>query len=42
VYSTYLFGELDDSGSRIEVDAGGNAYVVGTTGSEFFPILAPF
>jgi hypothetical protein len=42
VYSTYLFGELDDGGNAIAIDATGNAYVVGTTTSQFFPILDPF
>jgi hypothetical protein len=42
VYSTYLFGELDDAGSRIAVDGAGNAYVVGTTVSGAFPILDAF
>jgi hypothetical protein len=42
VYSTYLFGELDDAGSRIAVDRGGNAYVVGTTNSSYFPIVDAF
>ena len=42
VYSTYLFGEGDDSGSRIAVDDAGNAYVVGTTSSRFFPIVDAF
>ena len=42
VYSTYLYGELDDGGSGVAVDAAGNAYVVGTTGSQFFPILDAF
>src|SRR6185503_11780886 len=42
VYSTYLFGELDDSGSRIAVDGAGYAYVVGTTNSSYFPILDAF
>ena len=42
VYSTYLYGEGDDSGSRIAVDAAGNAYVVGTTSSLFFPIADAF
>jgi hypothetical protein len=42
VYSTYLFGELDDGGSRIAVDGGGNAYVVGTTNSAYFPIVDAF
>ena len=42
VYSTYLFGELDDAGSRIAVDRAGNAYVVGTTNSSYFPIVDAF
>jgi hypothetical protein len=42
VYSTYLYGELDDSGEAIAVDGAGNAYVVGTTVSLYFPILAAF
>jgi hypothetical protein len=42
VYSTYLYGELDDAGNAIAVDAAGSAYVIGTTGSQFFPILDPF
>ena len=42
VYSTYLYGEGDDSGSGIAVDAAGNAYVVGTTSSLFFPVLDAF
>src|SRR6185369_7965611 len=39
VWSTYLYGELDDGGSGIAVDGAGNAYVVGTTNSWFFPVL---
>ena len=42
VYSTYLFGELDDAGSRIAVDRAGNSYVVGTTNSSYFPIVDAF
>jgi len=42
VYSTYLFGELDEAGSRIAVDRAGNAYVVGTTNSSYFPIVDAF
>jgi len=42
VYSTYLFGELDDAGARIAVDPAGNAYVVGTTNSSYFPIVDAF
>jgi hypothetical protein len=42
VYSTYLFGELDDAGSRIAVDAAGHAHVVGATNSANFPIVGAF
>ncbi len=42
VYSTYLYGEGDDGGTKIAVDAGGNAYVVGTTSSLFFPVRDAF
>ena len=38
IYSTYLGGGLDDFGSGIAVDAGGNAYVTGNTTSVDFPI----
>ncbi|WP_353750715.1 HYR domain-containing protein [Peribacillus frigoritolerans] len=37
VYSTYLGGIGFDQGSAIAVDAGGNAYVTGETGSTNFP-----
>ncbi|MGH2359940.1 MAG: SBBP repeat-containing protein [bacterium] len=37
VYSTYLGGTGDDSGNGIVVDAAGNAYVTGSTGSTNFP-----
>ena len=37
VYSTYLGGNLGDVGSGIAVDASGNAYVTGVTGSTNFP-----
>ncbi|HET6854163.1 MAG TPA: SBBP repeat-containing protein, partial [Pyrinomonadaceae bacterium] len=42
VYSTYLGGDSSDSCSAIAVDAGGSAYVTGTTSSPNFPIVAPF
>src|SRR6185436_20394123 len=42
VYSTYLFGEGDDSGNGIAVDAAGNAYVVGVTASLYFPVSDGF
>ena len=37
VYSTYLGGANDDSGSGIAVDAAGNAFVTGGTSSSDFP-----
>ena len=42
VYSTYLFGELDDAGAKIAVDGAGHAHVVGTTNSANFPIVDAF
>ena len=42
VYSTYLYGEVDDAGNAIAVDGSGNAYVMGTTNSGLFPILRAF
>jgi len=42
VYSTFVFGESHDVGSRIAVDATGAAYVVGSTASVYFPILDAF
>ena len=40
VYSTYLGGTDHDFSSRIAVDASGNAYVTGDTGSADFPTTA--
>jgi hypothetical protein len=37
LYSTYLGGSFQDSGDGIAVDAAGNAYVTGSTGSADFP-----
>jgi hypothetical protein len=39
VYSTYLGGSNQDGGSRIAVDAAGNAYVSGQTLSADFPVV---
>lgn len=38
VYSTFLGGWQDDGGAGIAVDAAGNAYVTGGTGSTDFPV----
>ncbi len=38
VYSTYLGGRDSDGGNGVAVDATGNAYVTGRTGSSNFPI----
>ncbi|MCP3978733.1 MAG: hypothetical protein GY716_05295 [bacterium] len=41
-YSTYLGGEFATYGQGIAVDAGGSAYVTGSTGATDFPILDAF
>jgi hypothetical protein len=42
VYSTYLGGTGGDSGNGIALDAAGDAFVTGTTGSSDFPTVNPF
>jgi hypothetical protein len=39
-YSTYLGGTKDDSGNAIAVDASGNVYIAGGTGSNDFPVTS--
>ncbi|HVX63807.1 MAG TPA: SBBP repeat-containing protein, partial [Pirellulales bacterium] len=40
VYCTYLGGSDDDRGNALAVDAAGNAYVTGYTGSTDFPVTS--
>jgi hypothetical protein len=40
IYSSFLGGNGDDFGNAIAVDAAGNAYLTGSTGSENFPTTA--
>ena len=40
IYSTYLGGSLGDVSNGIAIDAAGNAYVTGSTGSANFPVTA--
>jgi uncharacterized protein (TIGR03437 family) len=42
LYATYLGGNANDTATGIAVDAGGNAYVVGSTFSTNFPTVNPF
>lgn len=41
VYSTYLGGDGGDGGSSLKVDAAGNVYLTGATGSTDFPTVNP-
>ena len=42
VYSTYLGGSADDSGSDLAVNGSGAVYVIGNTVSANFPLATPF
>jgi Beta-propeller repeat/Cep192 domain 4/Divergent InlB B-repeat domain len=41
LYSTYLGGSGGDAGNTIAVDAAGNAYIAGVSGSADFPVAKP-
>jgi Bacterial Ig-like domain (group 3)/IPT/TIG domain/Beta-propeller repeat/Dockerin type I domain len=41
VYSTYLGGDIHDKANGIAVDRNGNAYIVGRTTSDNFPLVNP-
>jgi hypothetical protein len=42
IYSTYIGGSEYDNGQGLAVDASGNAYIVGTTNSNDFPVKNAF
>jgi hypothetical protein len=42
MYSTYLYGNAQDDATSIAVDGAGNAYVTGSTVSDYFPIVNAF
>jgi len=42
LWSTYFGGEQGDEGRDVTVDASGNIFLVGMTGSQYFPVLNAF